>query len=212
MKVRIWDWPIRLAHWALVVLIPFAWWTYKTDRMDWHKLAGYAVLAILAFRLFWGLFGSETARFAHFLRGPRAAWRYMTQGVHERAGHNPIGGWSIVLMLVVLIAQTGAGLFASDENGLESGPFADWVTLGQAALAQQIHGLLFDVLLAVIALHIAAIFFYLLRGRNLIGPMITGRARLPEGIAAPRQAGVFATFLGLAVFAAMFLALRHWGR
>src|SRR6201986_4419704 len=130
-RAKIWDLPTRLIHWSLVVLIPFAWWTYKTDRMDWHRLAGYVVLALMALRVFLGVLGSETSRFTQFLCGPRAIWRYLTQG-ETHVGHNPLGGWSVAALLALLVAQPLLGLFASDENGLDSGPFADRVTLSQS--------------------------------------------------------------------------------
>ena len=68
--VPVWDIPTRIFHWSLVVLIPFLWWTYQNDQMVWHKIAGFAVIALLIFRLYWGFFGAETARFSNFMRGP----------------------------------------------------------------------------------------------------------------------------------------------
>jgi cytochrome b len=208
---KIWDLPTRLMHWALIVLIAFAWWTYKTDRMDWHRLAGYAVLALLAFRLFWGLFGSQTARFSGFVRGPAAIWRYLATGARDSVGHNPLGGWSVVLMLIVLVAQPFSGLFASDENGLESGPFADLVTLDRAQQAEWLHGLLFNVLLGLIALHVAAIVFYFLRRQNLVWPMLTGRGPVPAGARAVKPGSLFAASIGLIIAAAVFFFLWRYG-
>jgi cytochrome b len=210
MRAKIWDWPTRAIHWSLVLLIPFAWWTYKTDRMDWHRLAGYAVLALMAFRLFLGLFGAETSRFANFLRGPRAVWRYLMRG-EAGAGHNPLGGWSVAALLVLLVIQPVLGLFASDENGLDSGPFADRVSLDHSLQAEHLHKVFFYVLVGLIALHIVAIAFYALRGRSLVGPMITGRATLSEGVAAPRMARVYALLFGLLLGVVVFVSLWHWG-
>ena len=70
-RVLVWDIFVRIVHWSLVVLIPLGWWTYEIDQMELHRLIGYGVLALMAFRLFWGFAGSEPARFAHFVRGPR---------------------------------------------------------------------------------------------------------------------------------------------
>lgn len=209
-RATIWDLPVRLIHWSLVVLIPFAWWTYKTDRMLWHARAGYAVLALLSFRLFWGVFGSGTARFANFVRGPGAVMRYL-RGAPQAPGHNPLGGWSVMALLAVLVVQPLAGLFVSDENGLESGPLSSWISLDQAQRAEDIHGLLFNVLLGLVALHIAAILLYALRGRNLTGPMITGRAVLPPGVAAPKPASVIALIAGVGLAAAAFFVLWRLG-
>ena len=145
-----------------------------------------------------------------FLCGPRAIWRYLTQG-GTRVGHNPLGGWSVAALLALLIAQPALGLFASDENGLDSGPFADRVTTAQSLQAEQLHAILFYALVGLIALHIAAIVFYAMRGRNLIGPMVSGRAALPEDAAAPRMARVWVSVLGLLLAGAVFTTLWHWG-
>ncbi|HTQ13106.1 MAG TPA: cytochrome b/b6 domain-containing protein [Rhizomicrobium sp.] len=204
IRVTIWDWPTRLIHWSIVVLIAFAWWAYKGDRMLWHERAGYAVLALLALRLFLGLFGSETSRFAQFVRGPGAVWRYL-RGAVPGVGHNPLGAWSVVLLLGVLAGQAVLGLFASDEDGLESGPLSHLVTLDHARLAEELHGLLFNILLGLVALHVAAIVFYALRGRNLLWPMIAGRGPLPEGARAPRLAPLYVVLLGMALAAALFV-------
>jgi cytochrome b len=209
-RTKIWDWPTRAIHWSLVLLIPFAWWTYKTDRMDWHRLAGYAVIALLAFRLFLGVFGAETSRFARFLRGPRAVWRYLAHG-EAGVGHNPIGGWSVAAMLALLVAQPVLGLFASDENGLDSGPFADRVSLEQGIQVEHLHALFFYGLVGLVALHIAAIAYYALRGRNLVGPMITGRASLADNTAPPRMARASIMILGLLLAGIVFMGLWHWG-
>jgi cytochrome b len=210
-RAKIWDWPTRAIHWSLVLLIPFAWWTYKTDLMDWHRLAGYAVLALMAFRLFLGLFGAETSRFANFLRGPRAVWRYLTRG-EAGVGHNPLGGWSVAALLALLVIQPVLGLFASDENGLDSGPFADRVSLDHSLQAEHLHEIFFYILMGLIALHILVIAFYALRGRNLVGPMITGGATLGEGVAAPRMARVYTLIFGLLLGVVVFVSLWHWGR
>jgi cytochrome b len=178
--------------------------------MDWHRIAGYAVLALMAFRLFLGLFGAETSRFTRFLRGPRAVWRYLMHG-EAGVGHNPLGGWSVAALLALLVIQPVLGLFASDENGLDSGPFADRVSLDHSLQAEHLHDVFFYALVGLIALHIAAIAFYALRGRNLVGPMITGRAPLGEGVVAPRTAHVSILIVGLLVAGVVFVSLWHWG-
>ncbi|MBJ7443417.1 MAG: cytochrome b/b6 domain-containing protein, partial [Sphingobium sp.] len=171
---------IRLFHWLLVGLLGFSWWSGERHEMEWHRLSGYAILFLLIFRLYWGFVGSGTARFVHFVRSPRTAFAYLrnlrTRPYRATAGHNPVGGWSVLLMLVSLIAMVTAGLFAVDVDGLESGPLADYVSFDQGRMAADLHGLLFNLLLALVALHIVAILYYLLRLRhNLIGPMIHGR-------------------------------------
>lgn len=185
-RVTVWDVPVRLFHWLLVGLIGFSWWSGEQHEMDWHRTSGYAILALLVFRLYWGFAGSGTARFAGFLRGPRAVATYAA-GLLRRQdagvpGHNPLGGWSVLLLLATLFAMVGCGLFAVDVDGLESGPLSDYVSFEAGRTAAEVHGLLFNLLLGLIALHLAAILFHALVLRhNLVGPMVHGRAPLPSG-------------------------------
>jgi cytochrome b len=179
-SVRVWDVPVRLFHWALVALLGFSWWSGEHHDMDWDRLSGYTILGLIVFRMYWGVFGSRTARFAQFVRGPRAAFAYArTLGrrpYRAADGHNPIGGWSVVLMLAALTAMVTAGLFSVDVDGLESGPLADYVSFDTGRLAAGVHHIVFNVLLALVALHVAAILFYLVGLRHdLIRPMLHGR-------------------------------------
>ena len=210
-RVVIWDAPVRVVHWAIVLLIPFAWWCYQHDHMDWHRMAGYAVLALMAFRLYWGVVGHETARFAHFVRGPRTIWRYLRGRWHKRAGHNPLGAWSVLLLMALLVVQPVLGLFAADENGLDSGPFADAVSFDRQQQAEHFHMLLFYVLLGVVALHVGAILFYRLRGEPLVWAMVSGRGKLPPGAEAPRRAPPWRLLIGIALGGAVFWALYTYG-
>jgi cytochrome b len=177
---RIWDMPIRLFHWLLVGLLGFSWWSGEQHEMEWHRLSGYGILALIIFRIYWGFFGGQTARFMQFVRGPRAAFSYVRSlgkdSYVASAGHNPIGGWSVLLMLATLAAMVIAGLFAVDVDGLESGPLADYVSFDQGRVAADIHGIIFNLLVTLVAFHVLAILFYLtILRQNLIGPMIHGR-------------------------------------
>jgi cytochrome b len=176
---RVWDLPTRLFHWLLVILIGFSWWSGDHHEMEWHYRSGLAVCALVVFRLIWGVFGSSTARFAQFVRGPRGVLAYLRarrgDEVQDPPGHNPLGGWSVLLLLALIALQVIAGLIATDVDGVESGPLSFQVSFDQGRLAASLHGLLFNILLAAIALHIAAILFYLVvRGRNLTAVMVTG--------------------------------------
>lgn len=185
-SVRVWDLPVRLFHWSLVVLLGFSWWSGEQHEMEWHRLSGYAILALVVFRIYWGFFGGRTARFAQFLRGPRAAVAYArTLGngsFSTEPGHNPIGGWSVVALLVAVSSMVVAGLFAVDVDGLESGPLADYISFDQGRLAADVHAIVFDGLLILVGLHVLAILFYVMRlRRDLVTPMITGRQRSAIG-------------------------------
>lgn len=177
---RVWDLPIRMFHWTLVLLLGASWWTAEQSMLEWHRVSGYCILALVLFRLLWGVFGSTTARFTGFVKGPMAVVRYARNDMFSRkasvaAGHNPLGGWSVVLMLAALLGQTLLGLFAVDIDGMESGPLATYVSFDTGRLAAEIHGALFNILLALIALHILAIAFYMIVKRtDLLTPMILG--------------------------------------
>jgi cytochrome b len=182
---RLWDGPTRLFHWSLVVLIGFSWWSAEAGHLDWHLWSGYGVIALVSFRLIWGLVGSSSARFASFVRGPAETLAYVrTLGKRERAdvpGHNPLGALSVLAILAVLIVQVGTGLFAVDVDGLESGPLSDKVSFDTGRMLAGWHHWSFTALEVLVALHVAAVAFYLIYKRaNLVHPMITGRARFAE--------------------------------
>jgi cytochrome b len=181
--VRVWDLPTRLFHWCTVLLLATSWWTAENGSMELHQYCGYALLGLLVFRLYWGFAGSTTARFAHFLRGPRQTWMYArTLSKREAAtpqpGHNPLGGLSVVILLGLLGTQIGLGLFAVDVDGIESGPLSSRVSFDVGRRCAELHEDVFNLLLAFIALHVTAVLFYLLmRRRNLTASMIHGRSR-----------------------------------
>jgi cytochrome b len=188
---KVWDAPTRLFHWLIVGLVAFSWWTAEEHIFDWHKASGLTIVGLLVFRLYWGFAGPETARFAHFVRGPRAIFSYagsLFGPTHKLAfGHNPLGGLSVAAMLVALAAHVTLGLFAADtDTGLESGPLSRFVSYDFAETAGDLHEDAFNILLILIGLHIAAIAFYLVVKRaNLIGPMITGQRR--QGVTGPTE-------------------------
>src|SRR5688572_22217569 len=99
--------------------------------MDWHRYSGYTMLGLLTFRIYWGIAGSSTARFARFVAGPRAVLNHLRLPREERArvmGHTPLGGWSVVALLLAMIVQVSLGLFATDIDGIESGPLSHLVS------------------------------------------------------------------------------------
>jgi cytochrome b len=186
--VRVWDAPTRLFHWALVVLILMQFLTGKFDLldMDWHFRFGYATLALVVFRVLWGLFGSQTSRFSEFVRGPSAVVAYLralpSAHVQDRAGHNPLGGWSVLALLSSVAVQALSGLFASDDLD-NAGPLAAHVSERTVRLMTRVHNWNENLLLGLIAVHVAAIVLYLLLRRdNLIAPMLGGRKRLAEAV------------------------------
>lgn len=188
-RVRIWDLPTRLFHWALVGLIAFSWWSAEEEYLDWHIWSGLAVLSLLIFRLLWGMVGSSTARFANFVRGPRQILAYLRDMKGWRpVGHSPLGALSVIAMLGAIAVQVGLGLFSIDHDGLYEGPLAQFVSLDAAEEIADLHEDWFDVLLVFIGLHLAAILFYrLVLRKPLIGPMITGRGIVEDGVEPMRR-------------------------
>lgn len=189
ISVRVWDVPTRLFHWLLALLVGVSWYTGSKagSLLEWHYRSGYAILALLLFRVAWGFFGGWWARFASFVRGPSAAIHHIQDLFSPRdlkdIGHNPIGGWMVLAILLILLGQVGTGLFLNDSDmGLTGGPYADYVSGALRSTLASFHALNSKLILAVIALHVAAIVIYLIwKGENLIGAMITGRKHLdPE--------------------------------
>ncbi len=208
MKQRVWDLPVRLFHWTLVVLVALAWWSAEEHKDDLHLYLGYGVLSLLLFRILWGFFGSSTARFGAFVRGPAAVTRYVRDRFHwPTAGHAPLGALSVIALIALLLVIVGTGLIALDEDGFFGGPLASLVSISTSDTARELHEDLFNVLLALIALHVAAILLYRLAlGRNLLGPMITGKAELAPGVG-PMRPGKWWVALLCVVIA---IAITRW--
>ncbi len=186
-KQPVWDLPVRLFHWTLAALILFSWWSVHNHHTDWHIWSGCAILTLLIFRLLWGFVGSSTARISNFVRGPRAIAGYW-RGTWRGVGHNPLGALSVLALLGAIAVQVGLGLFSEDEDGLYMGPLAQLISVEASDKARDLHETWFNVILALIALHLIAIAYYRARGRNLTLPMITGRAELEAG-AQPMRLG-----------------------
>jgi cytochrome b len=191
----VWDLPTRLFHWLLVALVVLLWISgefggldvtlpipYVGDtyfsNMDIHALAGQGVFILIVFRLMWGIWGSTTSRFRHFIRSPGAILgeaRELLKGRLPRStGHNPLGGAMVVALILMLLAQSVSGLFASDDLFFEA-PLAHMVSSDTSEMITGWHHRLFGILQILILIHIAAVVYYLVRGDNLIKAMVSGR-------------------------------------
>jgi cytochrome b len=189
---RVWDLPTRLFHWLFAAAVIGAIVTVKVGGtwMDWHPIFGVTALVLLTFRVIWGFTGSRYARFSSFVKGPRTVWHYLRHP-EERSppGHSPLGGLSVVALLLVVAVQAGTGLFATDDI-LTSGPLNQFVSSDTAALLTSIHKWNENVLFGLIGLHLVAIAIYALRGKQLVPPMITGNVlseNLPSDAVAARD-------------------------
>jgi cytochrome b len=215
-SVRVWDLSTRLFHWTLVVLVAlqFATADFHWLSMQWHARFGYATLVLLLFRIAWGFAGSQTSRFAEFVRGPVAVARYVQALFAGRVplaiGHNVLGGWSVLAMLALLLAQTVSGLFASD--GIDTdGPFVDAASDAVVKWMTRLHNLGDTALLLMIALHVAAVLLHwLLHRDNLVAPMLSGRKAVDEAPPLRFAGGWRATILLATAMAAVAL-LSYFG-
>lgn len=211
--VLVWDMPTRLFHWLAVVLVTAAYVTSKLNWMDWHVWIGEALLSLVLFRLLWGFFGSETARFHSFLRSPAAAWRHLRhvfdREADQQVGHNSAGGWMVLLLLALLLGETLSGLYVNNDVA-DEGPLTQWVPATIANAITALHTILWDALVAAVALHVLAIALYAVaKGHNLLRPMLTGRKPFPESIRAPRQASIVLALLLLALSVAVVTLLAR---
>lgn len=210
LGVPLWDLPTRVFHWSLVVLILVAWFSAE-ENMLIHRWSGYGVLGLLVFRLWWGVAGGSTARFASFLKGPKTTLAYL-KTVGDRSpshsgGHNPVGAWSVVAMIVVMLALTVLGLFAGDIDGIESGPLTYLVSFDTSRLCAEWHELLFRVLQGLVVLHLLAVAYYWAwKRQNLIGAMITGKSAFASQALRPARLWSLAVGLVLAVGVAWLVA------
>lgn len=189
--LRVWDLPVRLFHWALVILVVTSVTTGLTggNAMSWHERSGVAILALLLFRWGWGFTGSTTARFSDFLNGPRKVIDFLVVVLRNRpahvAGHNPLGGWMVLFLMLSLTLQATTGLFADDEI-FTTGPLAHLVSGSTTSLLTSIHDTNAWVLITLASVHVAAVLFHLLvRRENLVRPMFSGRRPWPEETSPP---------------------------
>ena len=194
VRVPVWDAPVRLFHWALAALVVFSFVTGKVAGawLEWHMRSGYAILALLLFRVAWGIVGSQSARFTAFVRGPRAALAYVRATLARQRprvlGHDPLGGWSVLFMLAILLVQAGTGLFVDDEISTQ-GPLAVKVSNAMVARLTTVHRYTEWVILGAVVMHLTAIATYYWGLRvNLVGPMVHGKMTVSVPVAPPRVA------------------------
>lgn len=215
-EVKVWDGWIRLWHWSIVLLIPVAYLTGRAGRMDWHFWSGYALLTLVAFRILWGLVGSEPARFARFLSTPAAAWRHLRKmgaemGPDRELTHNPAGAWMVALLVPLLLAQAVSGLFVYDQI-FTYGPLARQVDAQVQDWAGWVHYRAIYVVFVLIVLHIMAIAWYRLFPRHdLVRAMMLGHKPMPAGTRPPRMAPRALGVVVLALCAAVVLYIRSFG-
>ena len=209
-RTRIWDLPTRLFHWLLTALVVFSFTTGKLggDWLTWHFRSGYAIAALLLFRFLWGFAGSRYARFASFLPSPsriRSRLRSRAGAVPGSAGHSAIGTLSVYALLIVLALQISTGVFSNDGSFTE-GPWVKFVSSALSDRLSTVHYYNHWLIAGLVALHVAAIAFYLLaRKEDLLTPMLTGdklaldAPAADDGIAIRVRAALLAAVAGAVI-------------
>ena len=211
VRITVWDLPLRLFHWLLVLAVTGALVTINlgADWMQWHGRFGLAVVGLMVFRLAWGVLGSTHSRFASFFPSPAAIGRYC-RGQWQGVGHNPLGALSVYALLGLFTFQAVSGLFASDEIAF-SGPLSQAVSYSTVNTLSSWHRQTELWLYLLIGLHLLAILAYQLGGRQLLGPMLHGKVETIEAPEQPRGGGAGAFVVALLIaLAVVWLANGGW--
>lgn len=206
-RVKIWDSFVRLSHWLMVILVVLMWYTAEEGLMERHLQLAGILGALVITRILWGFWGSESARFKSFIKGPKVVAEHLIDfkaGQYQPSNtHNAAGGWAVLALLLLLLVQFGTGLFASDDIFF-SGPLASSVGSDLSEVAGEVHETIFNVLAAVVILHVVAILLYRVRGINLISAMVHGYR---DGVAAPK---LVSGLIGIIAAALIAAALFFW--
>lgn len=220
ISAPVWDAFVRVFHWSLVLLFTISVISGKVggNAIQWHMWSGYAILALVTFRIIWGFVGGEYARYVSFLTGPVRAMKFakgLLGKTHEHViGHNPVGGWMVVALLVLLAMQAGLGLFSNDEIAT-SGPLARYVSDETSITLMGRHRTVGNILLVLVGIHIAAVLFHLIvKKENLIRAMFHGNKELPPELAreaqTARKASITVGFVVLSLAIAAVTVAVNW--
>lgn len=202
MKViQLWDKAVRIYHWSQLVLLLGLWFTAEQGYLVVHQILAYALAALLLSRLVWGFIGSDTARFRHFLQSPAQLPRMWNKAKHG-IGHQGVSGYMSVALMLLLLLQFVSGLMTTDDV-LTEGPLYSKVSSDWSSLASWLHHNNFDLLLILIALHVAAALFHGVRKDGVLGAMVHGK--LKTEAAQPVVKSTFWYLLLVLIFAGIFV-------
>ena len=195
-KIKVWDLPVRIFHWSLVVFFFVAYFTGDDDNPI-HIYSGYAVCLLIIFRIVWGFVGTKYARFSDFVYGPAEVGKYFKSLLARKPihyiGHNPVGGWMVILLLIsiVLVSWSGLKVYAAEGHGPLASTGLSVVSVaiadddrdedekgGESAeeeFWEEIHEFFSNLTLALVIIHIAgvAVASHMHR-ENLPRAMVTG--------------------------------------
>lgn len=182
-KVKVWDIPTRVFHWGMIGLLAGLWWSADAGELVWHQVLAFSLMTLIVFRIIWGVVGSDTAKFSHFIKHPKTVLQYATgfkrHGVSPSIGHNPLGGYMVLALITIITVQLSTGLFATDEIFTE-GPLYGYVSSETALWLTWLHKQTFNVILLLASIHILAVLVHTVKGDKLILPMITGYKKVSE--------------------------------
>ncbi|RLV61493.1 cytochrome B [Parashewanella curva] len=202
VEVKVWDVPTRLFHWSLVVLMGLLWWSGENGEMELHQIFAYSLVSILIFRVIWGIIGSDSARFSQFVVHPVKTLKYISQLKNKKApefaGHNPVGGYMVIALVLIISFQFGTGLFTTDDIFTE-GPLYSLVSEDVASLLTWLHKNTFNLILGLIVLHVIAVIIHTIKGENLVPAMFHGKKYLSEQPSKPLS--FRSSFVGLTILA-----------
>lgn len=202
-KIPVWDLPVRLFHWLLVLLVVGAFITGLKggNLIDWHGYIGIAIIGLVVFRIIWGFVGSTYARFVNFLPCPKKIIAYL-KGQWHGVGHNPLGSLSVYALLGLMIFQAGTGLFANDDVAFE-GPLYTLISRSTSDWLTTLHRYGMWLIVFMVSFHVLAILFYaVVKRHDLVLPMFTGIDKTTDPEVQPRKGGGIVAFLISVVVAA----------
>lgn len=183
VKIKVWDLPTRIFHWGMVFLLALLWWSADAGEMQWHQIFAYSLLILIGFRILWGLIGSDTARFSHFVHHPKVVLDYLrsirTKGMSVVLGHNPIGGYMVIALIGIISLQLVTGLFATDDIFTE-GPLYSYVSSDTSGFLTWLHKTNFNLILLLSAIHILAVIIHAMKGDKLVGAMVSGYKKVSK--------------------------------
>lgn len=205
----VWDIPVRLFHWLLVLAIAAQWFTaeQRGDWLEWHFYIGYFTIGLILYRLIWGVVGTRYAKFTEFFPTPKSLLLWFKDNKQEYVGHPPLGALMVVLMLTIILIQGVSGLFTTDDI-FTDGPWREVLSSQWQDYADWLHGNVFTVIQVAIAVHIiAALYYFLVKKNNLIWPLISGRKSVPEHQAIRSSKPVIAIVVLLFVAVIVYLII-----
>ena len=220
VSAPVWDVFVRLFHWSLVTLFAVSMVSGKVggEWIDWHMKSGYAILTLVTFRLIWGFVGGEYARYASFLTGPIRAMKFAKSLLGKTSehviGHNPVGGWMVIVLLLLLATQAVLGLFSNDEIAT-TGPLARYVSDATSITLMGRHRTIGNILLVLVGVHIAAVLFHVfVKKEGLVRAMFSGSKALPPELArqaqTARKASMPVGFVVLTIAIAAVVIAVNW--